>query len=301
MELVLHYAIIGFRPFPEIGEFINVGVLAVESRSRYLAYRLLPTNRTKRVRSCFPEIELAIYRAGLSRLENELSTLALETNMWTDDANRSGQTHPAQIDLFSGEGCAELFELLSRSRSSSFFFPIKGARLAGDLDSAIDDLFARYVEHQNLTPIDYEEKKLTRGLKVILRRAKLDQYYRECPKVGTDSYHVGIPLGYLREGEEVPQKAIKPLNLTQSSPTRIYTHGDEWIAKVNRLRSLGKLPKEFLFAVSKPESGPEKQAADDICESLADTKAEVAAITDEERIIEFAKVDEPEDLELIAD
>ncbi|MDF1754583.1 MAG: DUF3037 domain-containing protein [Verrucomicrobiales bacterium] len=300
MELVLHYAIIGFRPFEEIGEFVNVGVLAVETRSRYLAYRLLPAQRTKRVRSCFPEIDISIYRTGLRRLDNELSTLAIETNLWADDSG-SGKSHPAQTDMFLNEGNVDLFQHLSRPRSSPFFHPIKGTRLTNDMDLAIEDLFARYVEHQNLTPIDYEEKKLVRDLKVILRKAKLDRYYRECSRVGTETYHVGIPLAYTPEGADSPAKAIKPLNLTQSSPTRIYTHGDEWIAKVNRLKSLGMLPNSFLFAVSMAESGPQKQAAEDICEGLVKAGVEVASIKEIEKIISFAKVAEPEILKLVAE
>ena len=138
-------------------------------------------------------------------------------------------------------------------------------------------------------------------MKLILRRANLDRYYREYPRVGTDTYHVGIPLAYVPPGQENPIKAIKPLNLTQSSPTRIYTHGDEWIAKVNRLRSLGKLPESFLFAVNKSESGPEKQAAEDICEGLIKAGVQIAEMHDKDEIIEFAKVDEPEDLELVAE
>jgi len=300
MELVLHFAIVAFRPFEEIGEFMNIGVIAVESRSRYLGFRLLPVQRTKRIRTCFPEIDIAIYKNALRRLENELGALAIETNLWTDDSG-TGKVHPSQTDLFVQEGNIELFSHLSRARCSPFFHPIKGTRLTDDMDAAVDDLFARYVEHQNLTPIDYEEKRLVRGLRMILRKARLDKYYRECPKVGTDNYHVGIPLAYVPEGMDTPLKAIKPLNLTQSTPTRIYTHGDEWIAKINRLTALGMLPASFLFAVSMAESGAEKQAAEDICEAIIKAGAEVANIKDVPKIIEFAKVTEPEYLKLVID
>ncbi len=299
-NLVLNFAVIGFRPFEEIGEFVNVGVLAVECKSRYLSYRLLPAQRTKRVRGCFPELDITLYRTALRRLESELATLAIETNVWTDDSG-TGQSHPAQTDLFLKEGSSELFTFLTRPRSSLFFHPVKGTRLAADMDEAVDELFARYVEHQNLTPIDYEEKKLVKEIKQILRKAKLDKYYRECPKVGSDNYHVGIPLAYVPTGEELPVKAIKPLNLSQSSPTRIYTHGDEWIAKVNRLHSLDRMPKDFLFAVSRASEGPEKQAAEDICNGLREAGVEVAEIHETDRILEFAKVVEPEVLKLVAE
>lgn len=300
MELVLNYAIIGFRPFEEIGEFVNVGVLAVECRSRYLSYRLLPAQRTRRIRGCFPEMDIGIYRTGLRRLESELATLAIETNLWTDGAG-SGTSHPAQTDMFLREGYNDLFQQLTRPRTGPFFHPLLGTRMTGDMDFAVDELFAKYVEHQNLTPIDYEEKKLVKELKVILRRAKLEKFYRECARVGTETYHVGIPLGYVPGGCHDPVKAIKPLNLTQSSPTRIYTHGDEWIAKVNRLRSMGKLPEQFLFAVNRAGNGPERQAAEDICGGLTRTGVEVADIQDTDRIVEFARIEEPEIFRLVAE
>lgn len=300
MELVIHYAIIGFRPFEEIGEFVNVGVLAVESRSRYLSYRLLPLQRTKRVRASFPELDLGLYRNSLRRLESELATLAIETNLWTDDAG-TGRNHPAQTDLFVREGNAELFSLLTRPRGGLFFYPCKGTLLTSDMESSVEELFARFVEHQNLTPLDYEEKKLVRELKVILRKGRMEQFYRECPRVGTETYHVGIPLAYIPPGSEIPTKAIKPLNLTQSSPTRIYTHGDEWIAKVNRLRAMERLPKSFLFAVSCASEGPEKEAADEICKGLIAAGVEVAGIEEIEKILAFARVNEPENLVLRTD
>ena len=54
MNLILNYAAIGFRPYPELGEFVNVGIVAVEAKSRYLSYKLIAPQRTKRVRVCFP-------------------------------------------------------------------------------------------------------------------------------------------------------------------------------------------------------------------------------------------------------
>lgn len=300
MELVLNYAVISFRPYEEVGEFINVGVLAVECQSRFLTYRMLPVQRTRRVRSCFPEIDLSMYRSGLRRLERELAALSQETNQWSDDSGTKS-SHPAQTDLFLKEGSTDLFQYLSRPRGSLFFYPIKGARLTDDMDRAVDELFAKYVDHQNQSPIDYEEKKLVKSLKEIFRDAKLDKYYRDCPRLGSESYHVGIPLAYTPKGASIPMKVIKPLNLNQSSPTRIYTHGDDWIAKVNRLRTLGLLPRSFLFAVNKAKSNPEKKAANDICRGLVKAGAEVAGVEEIDKILAFAKVEDPDDFVLVGE
>ena len=47
MNLILNYAAIGFRPYPELGEYVNVGVVAIEAKSRYLAFKLVSPLRTK--------------------------------------------------------------------------------------------------------------------------------------------------------------------------------------------------------------------------------------------------------------
>jgi len=298
MNLVVNYAAVGFRPYPELGEFVNVGVVAVEAGSRYLCYRLLSSQRTRRIKACFPELDIDLYRAGLRRLDDDLAALAVETNLWTDDGRRAGTNHPAQSDLFVDEGDVDLFERLTAPRMSPFFFASRGARLTDDVASCLDALYGRYVEHWNLAPVDYEEKKLTRDLRRLLQDNRLGRAYREAPWVGTDAYHVGIPLAFTPEGAEVPAKAIKPLNLAQATPTRIYTHGDEWIAKVRRLKRVGCLPGSFLFVVKKSDDEEGRAAAEDICEGLMLQGAEVAEIDDEPAILAFARIEEEPELEL---
>lgn len=301
MNLVINYAAVGFRPYLEIGEFLNVGVIAVEAKSRYLAYRLLPAQRTKRIRSAFPEFDISLYRAGLRRLESELAALSIETNSWSDDLRSAARNHPAQVDLFSGNEAADLFKQLTRPAASLFFFASRGTRLATDVDEAVDDLYRRYVEHWNLTPIDYEEKKLTRDLRLLLKTERLERYYREVSWVGTSTYHLGIPLAYQPEGNDVPLKAIKPLNLAQATPTRIYMYGDDWIARITRLRNIGKMPPAFLFVVKKPKDAEGHAAASEICDGLEKVGAKVVEIDNGRAILDFARIEEPEDLVLVGD
>lgn len=298
MKLVLNYAAVGFRPYPEIGEYVNVGIVAVEAKSRYLCHHLVSPQKTKRITTCFPEVDIAIFKQGLKRLEDELSALAIETNLWADDAKQAGRNHPAQSDLFVEEGDVDLFRRLTEDVSSPFFFAERGTRLCEDVADCLDLLYRRYVEHWNLTPIDYVEKKLTRKLRKLLREHRLDRLYREAPWVGTDAYHVGIPLAFTPRGKEVPEKAIKPLNLAQSTPTKIYTHGDEWISKVRRLGRVERAPEEFLFVVKRPEDEEGRSAAQEICDALVQLGATVADYEDEEAILEFARIEEQPELRL---
>ncbi|MCG8598955.1 MAG: DUF3037 domain-containing protein [Verrucomicrobiales bacterium] len=298
MNLVVNFAAIGFRPYPEIGEFVNVGLVAVEAKSRYLCYRLVSPQRTKRISACFPEIDLAIFKNGIRRIDSELSALCIETNLWADDAKQAGKNHPSQSDLFVEDGDIDLFRSLTSVQSSPFFYGARGTRLTENLDDCLDQLYRRYVEHWNLTPVDYEEKKLTRDIRRLLHSHRLDRLYREAPWVGTDAYHVGIPLAFTPKGQEIPEKAIKPLNLAQATPTKIYTHGDEWMAKVRRLQQVGCLPDEFLFVVKKGKDEESRKAADEICEGLEQLGAGVVGIDDEKGIVSFAKIEEQRELKL---
>jgi hypothetical protein len=297
MNLIVNYAAVGFRPYPELGEFINVGIVAVEARSRYLGYKLIPPQRTRRVSVCFPQLDLALYKAGLKRLESELSALAIETNHWTDDARQVAKNHPAQGDFLVAEE-GDFFARLTAPQGSPFFYAARGTRLCDDLEATLASLYDRYVEHRHLTQADYEEKQLTRDIRKLLSTQRLGRLYREAPWVGTDAYHVGIPLAFTPRGSETPEKAIKPLNLARSTTTPIYTYGDEWIAKVNRLKRVGCLPAEFLFVVKMPEDGEERVAAEEICEGLIREGVHVADIRDTDAILAFAKIEEQRELKL---
>jgi hypothetical protein len=299
MNLIVNYAAVGFRPYPELGEFINVGIVAVEARSRYLGYKLIPPQRTRRVSVCFPQLDLALYKAGLKRLESELSALAIETNHWTDDARQVAKNHPAQGDFLVAEE-GDFFARLTAPQGSPFFYAARGTRLCDDLEATIASLYDRYVEHRHLTQADYEEKQLTRDIRKLLSTQRLGRLYREAPWVGTDAYHVGIPLAFTPRGSETPEKAIKPLNLARSTTTPIYTYGDEWIAKVNRLKRVGCLPAEFLFVVKMPEDGEERVAAEEICEGLIREGVHVADIRDTDAILAFAKIEEQRELKLMS-
>ena len=297
-NLVVNFAAIGFRPYHELGEFVNVGLLVVEAKSRYLAYKLISPQRTKRITACFPELDLSIFKNGIRRLESELSALSIETNLWADDSRQAGKNHPAQSDLFVPEGDIDLFRQLTAPQGSPFFFASRGTRLTHDVATCVEELYRRYVEHWNLTPVDYEEKKLTRDIKRLLHTDRLDRLYKEAPWVGTDAYHVGIPLAFTPKGSDVPEKAIKPLNLAQSTPTKIYTHGDEWLAKIRRLERVDCLPDRFLFVVKKSTDPEGRDAANEICDGLLKVGAEVLEVGEDSKILEFARIEEQRELKL---
>lgn len=80
MNTAWNYATLAFQPYPDVGEFVNVGVLALAVPARVLAYRLLPAQATARIHGFFPELDITIYKEGRRRIEIELQRLEATIN-----------------------------------------------------------------------------------------------------------------------------------------------------------------------------------------------------------------------------
>lgn len=79
------------------------------------------------------------------------------------------------------------------------------------------------------------------------------------------------------ESPETVQKAIKPLDLDRNEPSDIYRHGDNWIAVVQRLKHIQRMPEQLVFTVRTPgaDEVKKKRAADEIRSGLCDAGAVV--------------------------
>jgi hypothetical protein len=107
--------------------------------------------------------------------------------------------------------------------------------------------------------------------------------------VGTEEFHVRLPLVYERDGQAIA--AIKPLDLTQDEPTKIYTHGDLWLGHIRRLNRMHLRPEGLLIAAEGPEATDDKRfrAYREIVDELGQMEVTVVARADGPAIIEFAR------------
>ena len=107
--------------------------------------------------------------------------------------------------------------------------------------------------------------------------------------MGTDDFHVRLPLVYERDGQAIA--AIKPLDLTQDDPTKIYTHGDLWLGHIRRLNRMHLRPEGLLIAAEGPEvaDGKRYRAYRDIVDELSQMDVKVVNRADAPGIIEFAR------------
>ena len=274
MKLACNYAVIQFLPYPETGEFVNVGVVLACSPAGYLDFAV--ARRRMRVNQFFPELNSEIYMAGLHCLKEELLF------------HRSVQdeVHGHLIFPELRASFLEKFRNVVRPRESLFRFSEIKTTLADDPKSALKHAMEHYVERQFARAKEYQETIMTNRLRGLFETHGLSNVYQSAP-LGNETYQVKFPLVQMDGANAL--KAIKPLDLDKSDSTKILEHGDAWINRIQRLEKIGQLPGQILFAVRAPEGdGQRRDAARDIIDQLQKLDAEVTSIKDESRVLQFA-------------
>lgn len=306
MNTAWNYATLAFQPYPDVGEFVNVGVLALAVPARVLAYRLLPAQATARIHGFFPELDITIYKEGRRRIEAELQRLEATINSTHGEGTHHLRAAPEQPPLPGAEVQADtLFKALTAPRDGLFRFHAKGTRLAADPATLLDALFDRYITRNTAESDDPEEIRLVRQVGDWLEQWKLRRFYRKDVRVGPDEFPIRFPFGYQPDPEAAPQRVIKPLNLAQANPLQVFHHGDVWLANVNRLHRMGALPPHVLLSVKMPLAtrGAARaivQAAEEIRGQLARTPILIAEADDTKTLREFAEITQETTLTLTA-
>ena len=306
MNTAWNYATIAFQPYPDVGEFVNIGVLALAMPARVLAYRLIPAQATARIHGFFPELDLHIYKEGRQRLKLELDRLENSVNHARADAIGQHCFDPSQ-PLLPGAGVEgdPLFKTLTAPRDGMFRFHAKGTRLAPDASSLLDDLFDRYITRNTAETSDPEEMRLVREVGTLLEQWKLRQFYRKDVRVGPEEFPIRFPFGYQPDPEAAPERVIKPLNLAQTNPLQVFHHGDVWVANINRLHRMQALPPHVLLSIKMPlatrgATGAVIRAAEEIRSNLSHIPIQVAEANDTRALREFAEIPRETTLSLTA-
>ncbi|MFP3758365.1 DUF3037 domain-containing protein, partial [Cupriavidus sp. SIMBA_020] len=60
MKHACRYALVRFMPYPETGEFANVGVVVMSPTARFFGYKLL--DRVGRITAFFDELDVTVYK-----------------------------------------------------------------------------------------------------------------------------------------------------------------------------------------------------------------------------------------------
>ena len=229
-RLACKYSIIQFLPYPETGEFANVGVLLVCEKTGLLDFRL-ETKRTSRYTSFFQNLDAGLYRYATKNLAEEMKRI------------RNLTAHGFKSDLI------KTFASLTHPRETILRFGTPRVVLTDNPTQELDDLFEHYVRHGFAKDANYETE-LERKVKHYLQELELAAPFKN-KKVGNELFAVQFPFVQTINDRET--KAIKPFYLGQQTPNAIYDHADRWIAKLKRLKDMQLMPERVLFAVKGPQ------------------------------------------------
>lgn len=257
-----NYAVLRFLPYPETGKFVNLGV-AVHCPARGFFSMELETRKHARVTDFFPEVDREGFRAARLAIAAEMERIKMMIRR-SDDAEQGRL----------------LFRELVRPRETVFRFGETRTILTDDLAMLAPRLFAQYVNRHFARPKEYQETVMARRFFEALRTFRPGRVFLREQLVGTEEYHVRIPIcSDWRTPEGVPRRAIKPLDLERPEPTAVIEHGDAWIQRVRRLRTIHQLPERFIFAVRRPKDPVCGEAARKV---LAEMEDEGAVLVEEE-------------------
>ena len=269
---VCNYAVLRFLPYPETGEFVNLGVVVHCADTGFLGVEL-ERKKLRRVTSFFPELVKEEFKNAQDAIWNELERVR-------DHVDSLGQP-----DLKR-----RVFRELVRARESIFRFSEVKTVLADHPKEIVKTLFAQYVRRHFAQTKEHQEGVMARRYYAALRQFLPQRIFHQNRLVGKDEYHVRVPLcSEILAVNGAPLCVIKPLDLDRDEPTAIIDHGDAWIGKVRRLREIGCQPERFIFAVSVPQvDGNQNEAAQKIIADLQNEDALVVMAEETNQLIALA-------------
>jgi len=287
MKRIYDFATIGFRPFTETQEFVTIGVIALDTAAKQFGFLIQNKRKTKRILAMFPKVGRNLFIDARNALEKELTSITNAVN--TQGVGANVPLFPVFREKEDG-----LFAAITSPREGLFCYPVKGRRMAENMDDLLGALKARFIDQDGLTAQQAGEQQMARNLKNILRNAKLLPAYKQNVKIGPEEFQVTFAFAHLIEAGRA-ERALRPLNFDLTTSTEIYNHGDEWIQKMKRLKRLNYRPDRCLIAVRSPKDEAEHrgQAFREVMNELNQNDFQCVGEDDPAKILDFARL--PED------
>lgn len=275
MKCICNYSILRFLPYPETGEFVNIGIVLFTSSGDF---RYQVETRRQRVTTFFPSLDAKIFQRARKEMNEEFARLSGHFTARSDDF----------------DGLRSTFRHLIHPRETMMRFSEPGTLVETSPEAALKRLFDYYVKHSFATK-EYQEVALEKQLGKLLSDSNLRQRYSE-KKLGTADYPVKFPF-VLVQGD-APVQAIKPIHLGHDEPSKIYEHGDAWVARIKRLDRANMLAQDTLFVAGPPLPGKPKlaQAYKEMAAELSsyDNVRVVSAEESKSHLIELIKQGMPD-------
>ena len=260
------YAIVQFMPYPETGEFANVGVVVAVPQKNLFAYQL-ETKRSVRLTQFFHHLDRKVFIAAIKALNEELGFLA--------DAVKENRM-PAH----------KAFDLMVRPLEAILRFSHERVKMTATPQGLTQELFERFVQHDFAQHKNYEQQLQTRVTRLV-KNLNLKQKF-EKDALGPDWYPVKVPMVQRKESDHT--RIIHPLYFNRTEPEKIIEHGNLWAGKLETPEEMGKLPEDILIPAEKPTSvQPDVIDAWELTQKRLGRFGPVIEASDEKEIEKFAK------------
>ncbi|WFE91467.1 DUF3037 domain-containing protein [Roseibium porphyridii] len=257
------YAILRFRPYPETGEFANVGIVVWAPTTRELAYKVVPKN-FPRVRNFFQELETSILKETLASFEKELSRLKTDLSGLSEKKFNSAIIH------------------FTRPRETIFkFSELRSIRIKKEINITCDHLYERFVGRSFVTK-EYRERWMEKNIQETLKQHQLPDFTRQ--KIVTPLFPIDLPLVHRSVGKV---SVIKPLAFDQNTASKMFDHGEHWNARFRALLDTGALNNNDILV---PVEGPDFTATEELNKTYRYIRKELAGF--EIKVVEFKKTSE---------
>lgn len=236
MNLICNYSVLRFLPYPETGEFVNIGLVLLANDGSF-CFKI--SERYQRVTQFFDTLDHKIYLRARTEIKAELTRLKQFFSQNRTDLKLLLNT----------------FQHLVQPRETMIRFSQPGTIISTNLTETLNALFEHYVNH-SFANKEYEEKRLEKQLGQLLTRINIRKRYVE-HRLGNDEYGARFPFVQLDDNKQAIQ-AIKPLYLGHSDPQKIWDHGDAWFMRIKRLRQAKYLAKDTLFVTDPPKDASQE-------------------------------------------
>lgn len=266
-KTAFRYAVLRFMPYPETGEFANIGVIAAAPRENKFTF-YIEKKRTRRLTNFFSNLDARMYKAAIADYEAELVAIA-------DLVDRNKLK------------AIDAFERLVQPRSTVFQFNNAGAMLADSFELGVERLFDDQVNHVFAASSTYI-RELNGRIRSCLNELSLIQPFKRgvLEKAG---YKVGFD--FLQQDQQTNEalKVIKPFYVDSQDPGAIYDFGDNWRMKLIRLKEFQLLPNDILFPVVEPSGSDLIFDAWEVVKGDLQNYGEVISANNVEEIKKFAE------------
>jgi hypothetical protein len=270
-EIKFGYTVLRYVHDITTEEFVNVGVLVYAPENRVLRLKCSPELR--RVHSLFPSAESKQIKTLLNHVQDAFAAYAARLAPGSGESSIPDDVMKAAAQVLPKD-------------SSALQWATAGGGYAASLDSAMEKLFARYVQHYEQT--GHRGRRPGRGAvlkpfrKVLKESGVLEYLKPRVLKGELESYE--FPLVWKNQ----VYHCYEAVNLNLKSSAEVHARAFEWVGRALDLAH-SKEKHNLHLLVAEPILAELRAAYRDTCGALKKSLPPSAEIVQQDKIVDFSR------------